>query len=77
MTSKTAINSNVGTDPNRSIRNASLTAGIALLLISALAGFGYFVAVKGLVTPGNATRPPKTSPNPKDCSGSASSACSW
>ena len=53
MISKTAINSNAGTDPNRSIRTASLTAGIALLLISALAGFGYFVAVKGLVTPGD------------------------
>jgi len=59
MTSKTAINSNAGTDPNRSIRNASLTAGIALLLISALAGFGYFVAVKGLVTPGNAAQTAK------------------
>ena len=53
MISKTAINSNAGTDPNRSIRNSSLTAGIALLLISALASFGYFVAVKGLVTPGD------------------------
>ena len=59
MTSKTAINSNAGTDPNRSIRTASLTAGIALLLISALAGFGYFVAVKGLVTPGNAAQTAK------------------
>jgi hypothetical protein len=53
MTSKTAIDSNAVTAPNRSIRNASLTAGIALLLMSALAGFGYFVAVKGLVTPGD------------------------
>ena len=59
MISKTAINSNAGTDPNRSIRNGSLTAGIALLLISALAGFGYFVAVKGLVTPGNAAQTAK------------------
>ena len=53
MTSTTAINSNAETNPNRSIRNASLTAGIALLLMSALAGFGYFFAVKGLVTPGD------------------------
>ena len=59
MTSKTAINSNAGTDPNRSIRNGSLTAGIALLVISVLAGFGYFVAVKGLVTPGNAAQTAK------------------
>ena len=59
MMTKTAINSNAGTDPNRSIRNGSLTAGIALLLISALAGFGYFVAVKGLVTPGNAAQTAK------------------
>ena len=59
MITKTAINSNAGTDPNRSIRGASLAAGIALLLISALAGFGYFVAVKGLVTPGDAAQTAK------------------
>lgn len=40
-------------DPSREIRTASLTAGIGLLLMSALAGFGYFVAVEGLVTPGD------------------------
>ena len=53
MTSTTAINGNAETDPNRSIRNASLTAGIALLLLSALAAFGYVVVVKGMVTPGD------------------------
>ena len=52
MTS-TAINGNAETDPKRSIRNASLTAGIALLLLSALAAFGYVVVVKGMVTPGD------------------------
>jgi Domain of unknown function (DUF4386) len=43
-------------DPNRAIRNASLTAGVGLLLMSAFAGFGVFAAVEGLVTPGNAAR---------------------
>jgi hypothetical protein len=41
---------------NRSIRTASLTAGVGLLLISALAGFGNFVALRGLVTEGNAAQ---------------------
>jgi hypothetical protein len=36
-------------DADRSIRKASITAGIGLLLMSALSGFGYLVAVKGLV----------------------------
>jgi hypothetical protein len=53
MTSKAALDRATGTDPSRSIRSAGLTAGVALLLISVLAGFGYFVAVKGLVTPGD------------------------
>ena len=53
MTSKTALTRTAGTDPNRSIRNAGLTAGIALLLLSALSIFGFIVVVKGLVTPGN------------------------
>lgn len=44
------------TEPNRGIRNASLTAGVGLLLMSALAGFGYFAAVEGLVTPGDAAQ---------------------
>jgi Domain of unknown function (DUF4386) len=43
-------------DPNRAIRDASLTAGVGLLLMSALAGFGVFAAVDGLVTPGNAAQ---------------------
>ena len=40
----------------RSLRRASLTAGIALALIVVLAPFGTFVAVEGLVTPGDAGR---------------------
>ena len=39
-----------------SVRRASITAGAGLLLMSVLSGFGYLVAVKGLTTPGNATR---------------------
>ena len=39
-----------------SIRNASITAGIALLLMSVVAIFGKVVAVDGLVTEGDATR---------------------
>jgi hypothetical protein len=35
---------------NRRIRRASVIAGISLLLMAALAGFGYLVAVEGLVT---------------------------
>ncbi|MGH3447736.1 MAG: DUF4386 domain-containing protein [Nocardioidaceae bacterium] len=41
---------------NWSIRSASITAGVGLLLMSALAGFGTFVAVEGLVTQGNAAQ---------------------
>lgn len=49
------------TDPpaegaDRSVRDASLVAGVALLLMAALAGFGYMVAVESLVTPGDAVR---------------------
>ena len=40
----------------RSLRRASLTAGIALALIVVLAPFSTFVAVGGLVTPGDAGR---------------------
>jgi hypothetical protein len=40
----------------RSIRSASLTAGIALALIIVLAPFGVFGAVGALVTPGDAGR---------------------
>src|SRR5215208_4119724 len=39
-----------------SIRNASITAGIALLLMSVVAIFGKVVAVDGLVTEGDAAR---------------------
>jgi hypothetical protein len=52
MTPNTALDSTTGTEPNRSIRTASLTAGIALLLLSALSIFGFIVVVKGLVTAG-------------------------
>ena len=37
-----------------SIRTAGLVAGLALVAMSVLAGFGNFVAVEGLVTPGDA-----------------------
>jgi hypothetical protein len=37
-------------------RTASLTAGISLLLMAALAGVGVFAAVGGLVTPGDAAQ---------------------
>ena len=40
----------------QSLRRASLTAGIALAFIVVLAPFGTFVAVEGLVTPGDAGR---------------------
>jgi hypothetical protein len=43
----------------RSIRKASTTAGVGLLLMSVLSAFGYRVAVKGLVVPGNAARTAK------------------
>jgi hypothetical protein len=39
-----------------SIRTASITAGVALLLMSFVAIFGYVVAVDGLVTEGDAAR---------------------
>jgi hypothetical protein len=40
----------------RPVRHASITAGVGILLIAVLAGFGKFVAVDGLVTPGDAAR---------------------
>jgi len=43
-------------DTNRSIRQATTIAGVGLLLMSVLSAFGYLVAVKGLVVPGNAAR---------------------
>lgn len=48
-----------GIDANRSIRQASVTAGVGLLLMSVLSGFGHFVAIKGLVTQGDAARTAK------------------
>jgi hypothetical protein len=46
-------------DETRSIRTASLIAGVGLLVMSALAGFGYRVAIAGLVTQGDAARTAK------------------
>ena len=60
-----------------SIRGASLTAGIALLLMSVVAIFGNFVAVGGLMTEGNRAKPPQDIRRPRGCSGSASRAWSW
>ena len=40
----------------RPVRAASLVAGVALLLMAALAGFGYNFAIHGLITAGNAAR---------------------
>ena len=41
---------------NWSIRTASITAGVALLLMSAIAIFGNVIVVDGLVTEGNAAQ---------------------
>lgn len=46
-----AINGRTG----RPTRTACIIAGLGLVLMAALAGFGYFVAVDGLVTAGDAT----------------------
>lgn len=43
-------------EASRSVRRAGLTAGAALLLMSALAGLGNFIAIEGLVTQGDAAR---------------------
>ena len=45
-----------GPDASRPVRKASLVAGVALLLMAALAGFGYNFAIHGLITAGNAAR---------------------
>ncbi len=45
-----------GPDASRPVRTASLIAGVALLLMAALAGFGYIFAIHGLITPGNTAR---------------------
>lgn len=42
-------------DTHRPIRNAGITAGIGILIIAALAGFGKFIVVNGVVTRGDAT----------------------
>ena len=46
-------------ETNHSIRKASTTAGVGLLAMSVLSAFGYLVAVKGLVVPGNVARTAK------------------
>jgi hypothetical protein len=46
-------------ETSHSIRKASTTAGVGLLTMSVLSAFGYLVAVKGLVVPGNAARTAK------------------
>ena len=43
-----------GVNDNRSIRQASLVAGVGLLLMSVLAVLGQFMAIERLVTPGDA-----------------------
>ena len=48
-----------GAETNRSVRKACTTAGVGLLVMSVLSAFGYLVAVKGLVVPGNAARTAK------------------
>jgi hypothetical protein len=45
-----------GRQADRPVRQASITAGVGILLIAVLAGFGKFIAVDGLVTPGDAAR---------------------
>jgi hypothetical protein len=41
---------------NATINRAGTTAGVVLLFMAALSGFGYLFAVKGLVIPGNAVK---------------------
>ncbi|RYB88556.1 DUF4386 domain-containing protein [Nocardioides glacieisoli] len=43
-------------DTTRAVRRAGQVAGVALLLIAGLAGFGALFAIDGVVTPGNAAR---------------------
>jgi hypothetical protein len=47
------------TDAHQSMRNASMIAGVGILLIAALAGFANFVVLEGLVTSGDAARTAK------------------
>ncbi len=44
------------TDADRELRHASIAAGAALLLMSALAGFAKFIALDGLVSKGDPAR---------------------
>ena len=60
------------------IRSASLTAGIALLLMSVVAIFGNVAVIDGPITEGDATRTAANIVGPKDYSGSVSRAwSSW
>ena len=59
-------------DASRSIATAGTTAGAGLLLMSALAGFGYQVAVKGLVAKETRRRQRRRSWAIRICFGSAS-----
>ena len=56
MTSTTALAATAVPSHDFSMRRAGLTAGAGLLLLTALSVFGYFIAVKGLVTPGDAAQ---------------------
>ena len=51
-----SVRATKATDTDRSVRKASITAGVGLVLMSALSAFGYLIAVKGLVTQGDAAR---------------------
>jgi len=46
-------------DTTTSIGRANVTAGAALLVMAVISGFAYLIAVKGLVTPGNAVKTAK------------------
>ncbi len=59
MTSTTDLARTAGPAPSTSMRGAGLTAGVSLLLLTVLSVFGYFVAIKGLVTPGDAAQTAK------------------
>lgn len=56
MDLSTTRSSKTGPEATRAIRNAGITAGVALLLMAALAGFGALGVVEGLVTPGDAAQ---------------------
>ena len=54
--SETSLEHRRSDAPTRSIRTAALVAGLSLMAMVGLAGFGNFVAVEGLVTPGDAAK---------------------